>query len=116
MTPQNRHKLEIFVHCITAGVLFLKGIDKISHHHAVAGAVLIALGILVLLLTFFGSRVGITHHTATKITYLIESFALCIVFALFLNDGKRFLPYIYLLAAALYMAAFLISLKKSRHH
>jgi energy-coupling factor transporter transmembrane protein EcfT len=101
-------------HLMTGLVLILKGIDKISHHHALLGGLILLFGLIIL--SFFVYTVSHKKHSE-KLELVVHWFealvSLFIAYILF-KEGKNLLPYVFLLAALGFFIAIFIHYRKTK--
>jgi len=105
-------KLEIFLHFLTSAILLIKGFDEIVKHLYFPGLILVGLGLLVIIITFFWRKLGIRPKQARIMCYYIEAPALFIIAYMLHLEKKEALPHIFLLAGMLYPMLGFISSKK----
>lgn len=106
------HLKDFIVHLLTVLVLLLKGYDKIEHHQFVSGGILVALGVSVLVLTFFSDFFSLSHQAAKTVCYFIEFVALSIIAFSFFTEGKQFLPYAFAFSALLYLIVAVVKVRR----
>lgn len=109
--------MEKFAHLLTGFVVVLKGIDKAEHFHdhPVIAVLLIALGIIILVSTFFHHEIEKYARVFKSYLCILEGIALFIVSYYYFSEGKKALPTVYLLCSiAYFVAAYIIYQKKVR--
>jgi TRAP-type uncharacterized transport system fused permease subunit len=92
------HLLHSMHHLLT-GTVLIKGIDKISHHSFI-GSLFLLFGVLIL--GFFFYTITKKHHGQNMelIVHWFEALVCLFTAYIFFTEGKRLIPYVFLLAAA----------------
>jgi ABC-type proline/glycine betaine transport system permease subunit len=100
---------------MTGGIVILKGVAKSDHfhEHPLVPIFLIAIGIFILVATFF-------HHWFAKrvtefksLLYTCEAIALLVVSYSYFSMGKKFLPICFFICSlAYFVIAYVLHLKK----
>lgn len=108
----DRHKIKHVYHLVIGLTLILKGWEKIEHHYAVLGAILVLFGLITLfycVLLLRGAHwVGRRLHLGA---HLFEALAMLFTSYVFFRDGKHYIQYVTLLAALGFFGSFLIMLR-----
>ncbi len=99
--------LELIGHVLAAAALLLKGYDKIGHGHLAIGAALMLAGALLVAFFVYVLRTGRGHRAASALVCLFEALAMALVSWLYFEEGTRLIQYATLLAAAMYLFAFI---------
>ena len=108
-----KHLLHSIHHVITAGVLIIKGSDKISHHAFIGG--LILLFGLVILAYFIYTLIKIHHRKNLELVVRwFEGLVSLFMAYIFFSEGRTFLPYVFLLAAAGFFISIYVFHKKEK--
>lgn len=105
--------LENFTHYVTAFVIVMKGLDKVETPGKVGYAlVFFLIGILIIAGTAF-------HHKAERLlkhfkayVYVLEAVVMSIVGYLYAKDGKAMIQYVCFAAAAMFIVALVIYVRK----
>ncbi len=101
-------------HVLIGGVLVLKGYDKF-HHHPVLGCIIFLFGIIILgycLYVLFSSR----HNPVLPILFhLFEALVLLFTAYIFFTEGKKYLPYVCLLASIGFFISVFVLYKRYRN-
>lgn len=105
MRPLSIELRKQLAHGLAGLIVIIKGIDKIDHHHGLAGSILIGIGALILLMTLFHHRLAKRIKSFDGLVFLFEAIVLSIVSGLYLQDGKKALPLAYCLASLGYLVA-----------
>jgi len=94
-----KHLLHSIHHFITGAVLIVKGIDKIPHHLFI-GSLILLFGVMIL--AFFIYSISRKQHSQRLelMVLWLEAFVALFTAYIFFTEGKKLLPYIFLLAAA----------------
>lgn len=102
-------------HFLVGFSLTLKGITKISHH-PVIGSIILLFGLIILAYFLY---VLLRSHPAEKLGHIIHWFeALASLFTayIFFEEGAKYLPYVFLLAAVGFFISIFVSHKKATRH
>src|SRR5687767_12335484 len=86
------------VHLLLAFYLIIKGLEKFSHHKII-GSLILSFGVIILIYFLY---VTLIKEGSRKLHILVHSFeALTSLFTayIFFTEGKKYLPYVSLLAA-----------------
>jgi hypothetical protein len=108
--------LENMVHYLTAFTILLKGLDKMATPGKMAyGLTFVVISILIVLGTVF-------HHKAKQLlkhfkayVYVLEAVVMSIVGYLYLKDGKNLIQYMCFFAAAMFVVALIVYIRRSKH-
>jgi hypothetical protein len=106
--------LENVTHYLTAFVVILKGLDKVETPGKVwYGVIFLVIGALIIGGTVF-------HHKAEKLlkhfkayTFIFEAIVMAIVGYLYVKEGKTMIQYICFAAAAMFVVALIVYVKKT---
>ncbi len=103
-------------HLVTGIFLAIKGYDKIQHHHAFIGSIILISGIAILAYYLFISIKKKENHKLNLLVHLCEGLALLFTSYIFFKDGKTYLPYVTLLAGGGFLVAVCIHFFKKQKH
>jgi FtsH-binding integral membrane protein len=107
--------LETVGHYLTAFVVLLKGVDKLTVVGKVPYAVaLIVIGLIILFGTIFHHRFEKVLRHFKGIIFALEAITLAIVGYLYVKDGKELIQYVCFFAAALFLIASIVYFTKPR--
>jgi TRAP-type uncharacterized transport system fused permease subunit len=95
---KKKHGLEIFHHLLTGFVLTLKGVEKFEHHQLI-GLIILASGILVLSYILYDVIKKGTGTTMKILMNAFEGIAWLFTTYVFFEEGKKYLPYVTLVAS-----------------
>jgi hypothetical protein len=106
--------LQKFVHFMTAITIFGKAIAKLEHPHGYWPIIvfLFASGICVVTITILHDRLHHHERYLTASVYAIECIALSIAAWLSFGEGKRYLPWAFAFAAAMFFVAIVVRLTR----
>jgi hypothetical protein len=108
--------LETMVHYMTAFIVILKGIDKVTiPGKAVYGIIFLAIGVLILLGTIFHHRAGKYLKHLKPMVFILEAIVIGLVGYLFLKEGKNYLQYLCFFAALMFVVATIVYLVKNKN-
>lgn len=110
-----RIDLETIGHLIAAAVLLLKGYDKLGHGHLGIGLTLLVSGALVLAFLVYTMRTGRGHRFASAAVFAFEALAMTLIAYLYFGEGKRYVQYATLAAAAMCLVASVRMLTRRNH-
>jgi hypothetical protein len=113
---RKRIDLETAGHLIAAAVLLLKGFDKLDHGHVGIGLTLLASGAILVAFFAYVLRTGRGQQAASALVLLLEALAMALITYFFFEEGKQFVQYATMLAAVMYLFAFVRTLVKSKQH
>ena len=109
-----RAKLARYAHLLTGFVIVMKGVGKIEHHQNGVGAVLIAIGIVFALFSFFHEKLAfITRHEAVLLW--IEAVVMALVAYSYFSEGKKGLPAAYVLCSVIYIVVGFYRYHRPKH-
>lgn len=108
MNSKLKTNLIAMQHLVVALILIPKGYDKIQHHYNLIGWIILSMGIVVLGYFIYQKIKKTTNHYVTIAVHLFESIALFLTSHVYFIEGKRFLPYITLLAGIGFLIASLL--------
>src|SRR5688500_8445691 len=97
MAPK-KQLLQYFHHLLLSGILLLKGWDK-YHHHPLIGGVIFTFGLIVLAYFLYMVVKRRESHVMHIVIHLFEAMAALFTAYIYLDEGKKYLPYGMLLAA-----------------
>lgn len=107
--------LGTMTHYLTAFVVLLKGIDKLTVPGKAGYAIiLIIIGLVIVLGTIFHNRFEKILKHFNGIIAMLEAITMTIVGYLYLKDGKEFVQYACFFAAAMFLIASIIHFTKSK--
>jgi len=115
-TRQKRiHILENVTHYLTAFVVLLKGFDKLSAGKPAIGIMFCVFGLVILLGTLF-------HHKAARLlrhfkayVFSLEAITIGTIGYLYMAEGKQLIQYVCFFAAAMFVVALVVYLRKRSH-
>jgi hypothetical protein len=99
-------------HLFVALILIPKGYDKIEHHYNLIGWFIMLMGIIVLIYFFYQKIIKTKSHFLLIAVHLFESVALFLTSYVYFEEGKRFLPYITIIAGIGFLIATIIHINK----
>jgi uncharacterized membrane protein len=111
LSPQAKEKLQGLAHYLAGFVILLKGVDKAEHfsEHPFITIFFFIMGAFIIFATA-------KHHYFEKrfndfkvLMFLCEGITLSIVTYYYFSEGKKALPYAYLLATILYFVMALVT-------
>jgi hypothetical protein len=112
-TEGKKQFLHIIQHLLLASVLIIKGVDKISHH-AVIGSIFLFFGVTILVYFFYSLFNRHHTHKLELVAHGFEAIASLFSAYIFFVEGKKFLPWFFLLAALGFVVAFFIHYRKGK--
>ncbi len=114
---KRKHVIEMFSHYLTGGIVLLKGYDKSEHfhEHPVIVVALFLLGAFIIIATAFHRSFEKRVADFKTLLHLAEFIVLCLVSYYYWQEGKKAIPFIYLIAAvANLMVAIFFYRKKAK--
>lgn len=117
MSRKNKF-LQNILHLFIGIALVLKGFNKISHH-PVLGGLILSFGLVILAYFVYLSITQKESRTMHISIHLFEAFASVFTAYIFFMEGKKYLPYVFLLAATGFFISVYLYMKnhrKSRSH
>ncbi|GAB4032293.1 hypothetical protein [Spirosoma gilvum] len=105
MAALSKETRKQMAHVLAGVVIMIKGVDKIDHHHPATGWTLIVIGLGVFSLTLLHHRLARHIKSFDGLVFFIEAIVLGIVSAMYFQDGKKALPFAYLIASIAYLFA-----------
>ena len=117
-TPRQRRAtaMQKVVHFLTALTLTLKGIIKMEHPHGYEAVIALFLlsAIYIVVITVFHDRLHTHTRALTASVYAIESLVSAVLAWVYLQEGKHYIPYLFVLASVLFLVALAVYLRKTR--
>lgn len=115
---QNRRKeiLQNLTHYITSFVIIMKGVSKLENFQVYYGYVILFLltGTGVILATIFHKKLEKRMKKISAVIYFLEGLVLLLIAKLYFDEGKSILPYVFLAAGLLSLAAGVIRITRQR--
>ena len=102
------HLLHSMHHLLIASLLILKGFLKFSHY-PVLGSIILLFGIIILVYFFYVLSKKQTRKGLDLTVHLFEAIVSLFTAYISFQEGARFLPYVFLLAAVLFIIASYVS-------
>ena len=111
-----RSRLQPLSH-VLAGLLILLESTTAYGHHRPIGAALFLLGVLFIATAILHRKVEplVSIH-GQQVLHLLESVTLAVVAYLMITEHKHYLPYAYVLASFMYLAAAFVYGKRHQRH
>lgn len=114
--PSRADVFRVLGHCFAASIILLKA-DVVREHQRSLGIVLIWLGLLFVLASLFHGRIeswfGIKGDS---VLFLLEAGVMSVVAYELTAEHSHYIPYVYILAAVLYVIAAVIFPLRHRVH
>lgn len=112
MKKKKMQKLELVLHLLTVLVLLLKAFDLFKKGEFMPSMIILSLALATLIIITFRRKLHIRSRKAGIICFYLEAPALIFIAVVLHNEGKEFLPYIFLTAGIIYPVAGFIASKK----
>ena len=111
---KNKHRLDSALHLLLGSTLILKGYDKF-HHHNILGGLIFLFGIIVLV--YFVYMILTKEHSRTMhiLIHLFEALVSLFIAYIFFKEGKKYVPYVFILAAIGFLIATYVSIRKRKN-
>jgi drug/metabolite transporter (DMT)-like permease len=107
------HLLHSMHHLLTGTVLIIKGIDKISHHSFI-GSLFLLFGVLILGFFFYTINKKHQGQNMELMVHWFEALVCLFTAYIFFTEGKRLIPYVFLLASAGFFIAIYMFHKRKK--
>ena len=103
--------LHLIHHFIIGGILIIKGYDKF-HHHPVLGSIIFLFGVIILGYCFW-TLSGKKHNPVLPVLFhLFEAFVMLFTAYIFFTEGKKYLPYVSILASVGFLISVFVLYKR----
>ena len=112
MNSKIKSNLFSIQHILVALVLIPKGIDKIEHHHIFIGWMILLMGTIILGYFVYQKITQTKNHFLLIGIHLFESISLFLTSYVYFEEGKKFLPYVTLIAAIGFLVAMITHITK----
>jgi hypothetical protein len=103
---------ETILHMMTAILLFAKGIDKAGQGHYLTGILILSAALFITVYLFISLRVEKPRLKLTLSVYICEAMALVLAGFVYLEEGKKYIPWVTFLAAAGFIISAIILARK----
>ncbi len=102
---EKKNKFLPIQHLCIALILVPNGLDKINHHHNFIGLFILLLASIIIAYFIYQKRSKTKNNRFLITVYIVESLALFLTAYSYFIEGKRFLPYLIILAGIGYLIA-----------
>lgn len=109
-----KHRIDSVVHFLLGSTLLLKGYDKF-HHHNILGALMFLFGIIVMGYFFYLVLKQQHNRTMHIMILLFEALVSLFIAYIFIEEGKKYVQYGFILAAIGFLLAAYITFSKKKH-
>ncbi|QQR84883.1 MAG: hypothetical protein IPJ76_09630 [Flavobacteriales bacterium] len=104
MDARRKNRLRRAAHMLSGAIILLHGYERLDHGHT-TGWVFVAAGLLFLSVAFFHGRLAKRWPKVDLVFFVIEAGLSFLVVWELLHAGKRWLPYMYVLAGIMQLVA-----------
>lgn len=104
---------ETVLHMMTAILLFTKGIDKVGQGHYLHGILILAAALFITVYLFISLKAEGHHLKLTLSVYICEAMALALTGYVYLEEGKKYIPWVTFLAAAGFIVSAILLVRKT---
>lgn len=116
MDAHSKNRLRRAAHVLSGAIILLHGYERLDHGHA-TGWVFVVAGMAFLSVAFFHKRLARRWPKVDMLFFIIESCLSFIVMGELFHAGKRWLPYMYVLAGSMQLvAAVMVARRGPRAH
>lgn len=116
MDAHRKNRLRRAAHVLSGAIILLHAYERLDHGHS-TGWVFAAAGVAFLSVAFFHERLARRWPQADILFFIIESGLSFVVMGELFHAGKRWLPYMYLLAGLVQVvAAVMVARRAPRAH
>jgi uncharacterized membrane protein HdeD (DUF308 family) len=97
--------LELIGHLCVGLSIFMKGLDKLDHHHTVIGIALLFIGLLVIIFSINHKKIEPFLGHIKNVIWGIEGIVMAIIGYTYYLEGTHLLHYAYFLTSILFFCA-----------
>ncbi len=110
----NKEKIQRFAHILAGFIILVHAYEKYDLHQS-SYILFLVLGLIFLSIAFMHHTLAKYSHFVDSIFLIIEAICLAIIAADFFNEGKKALPYCYIVASVMYVVVAFIKYRKKKN-
>lgn len=110
-----KHRLDLVIHFLLGSTLILKGLTKLPDHN-VLGGLMFLFGVTVIVYFIYVLLKKEHSRVMHIIIHLFEALVSLFIAYIFFEEGKKYVQYVFILAAIGFIIAALVTSKRNEEH